>query len=177
MSERKKYTLEFKAAAVARVEAGEKPVDIQKELGLSNSMVSKWAREFKEHPAKWPKLNTGTSKYSPEVKAKAIARVRAGEKAAAVGRDMKLGNGMVSYWLKHDTAVAAGTINGNGHRTNGPGQASNGNGNGAVLDAIVFLKKAKKAIHNRAARGEGGLEDPVALLSMLALQTLMGGLE
>jgi len=174
---RKKYTAEFKAAAVARVEAGEKAADVHKALGLSNSMVTKWMRQAKENPPKKARGNTAPGKYTPEVRATAMARVRAGESQADVQRAMKLGKGMLSYWLRHDTAVAAGAVNGNGngHRTNGAAHA--GNGNGAVLDAIVFLKKAKKAIHNRAARGEGGLEDPVALLSMLALQTLMGGLE
>lgn len=174
MTTRKQYTPEFKAAAVARVEAGEKAVDVQKELGLSNSMVTKWAREFKKRPSSRPKAKGGgkPGKYSPEIRAKALARVRAGESQSAVQRDMKVGKGMVSYWVRHDKGVSAGAVDPNGHRTNGA--THNGNGNGAVLDAIVFLKKAKKAIRHAAVARPDGLDDPVYLYALLALKVLQG---
>ena len=156
---------EFKAAAVARVKAGEKPAQVGKELKLNGSMVAKWVREAKGKPAPKAKGGGKPGKYSAETKAMALARVRAGESQAAVQRDMKLGHGMVSYWVRHDKGAPVAHVNGNGA---GP--------SAAVLDAIVFLKRAKKEIHKRAARGEAGVDDPIALLSMLALSTLTGNL-
>ena len=172
------YAPEFKSGAVERVRAGETASAVGRDIAVNGSLVAKWVKQAKGKrvvKAKGkPKLRHGgiPGTYSEETKQRAMARVRAGETGAAVGRDMKIGNGMVSYWLKRDKTAAAHGLN--GHATNGAAQPGN---SGAVLDAIVFLKQAKKAIHKRTAKGQAGLEDPVALLSMLALQTLLGGLE
>jgi len=43
---RKKFTDEFKQATVERLRAGERAVDICKELGITSSMICAWRNKF-----------------------------------------------------------------------------------------------------------------------------------
>lgn len=169
MADRKNYTPEFKAMAVARARAGELQTDITKELGLTAGILSKWVNRTpaaKSKSAKETTRNGGKGNYTEGFKAKVLARVAKGESQADVTRALKLGNGVISYWQK----VAAKK------RGDAPAKA-NGAAHANIKDAIYFLKRAEKAALIRAkSTGKSPYEDDVGMNAAQALHALEGRL-
>lgn len=125
------YTGAFKAAAVEAVLRGSDIRAVADEMGVPEPNLHLWmdyarkglAEAADDAPKNEPAAAAATDKtsgdemaqarksrrpHSPEVRAKALAAVRAGKKAAQVGREMGIDKSVIRDWLnKADDVVAA----------------------------------------------------------------------
>ena len=161
-----RYTDEFKKAAVARLIAGERRVDLAKDLKVTKGALTTWKHEL-EGSKPTPKSKAamhGNKRYPESIRSKALKRVADGEKAVSIERSLKLNKGILSYWKRMQ--------NKNGHAAVLDFDESPKKKLSSVHDAIIFLKKAKKAMEKRGVAA--AFDDPVCQFAMLALNTLEG---
>lgn len=89
----RKFEPEFKAKAVARVQAGETAHTVAKELDLSPSLLRGWVAKAEGRI----KPKSTRKSYTDDFKHKVVQRVKS-EGVAAVSRALGLSSGMVSNW-------------------------------------------------------------------------------
>jgi len=88
------YTEEFRRKAVERVDAGEKTVDVAKDLDLSASLIRGWKQKIESG-----KGFEERKSYDAAFKRKAVARM-ANETREAVAKDLGLHPSMLYDWKK-----------------------------------------------------------------------------
>lgn len=175
---RRKFDDAFKTAIVARINAGEKVRAVASEIGVVNSVVSRWVVNSKKtgrptKPRGGDMHSKGKKKTAPMQKQgrayPAAFRSMALQRAERLGsvkkaaEDLNMHPSNLYSWIrdakraakskqKEESAHAAAGMNGNGYT-------------GAVKTVIAML---------RGVRGKIDLSDPVHLTAMLALSTLEG---
>jgi transposase-like protein len=166
---RKEYSEAFQRAAVARVHRGEGVQKVCDSLGIHNSMLYSWRSKFAKGPKK-PAKKTGAARqgqFSDEAKRQAVERLNAGETSSALGRELGVSYGTVSFWrdsFAKKSAKAAGKSAGAGASlTVHP----------AVRDAVTYLKHVKTDMY--ALLGTGVIKefDEYHLNTLAALKRLL----
>jgi transposase-like protein len=144
----KTYTEEFKKAAIARVAAGEMRKAVATDLKIASSLITSWRNKIEGTKKK----KTGARKYDPAVRAKAMTRIAAGEKASEIARQLKIPPSIIHYWKKSEAKqeIPKKKANGAAHETD----------KRDVRDAMVFFNKALKLAKQK---GMDPLKDSVIL--------------
>lgn len=161
---KKSYTDEFKRDAVEQYFAPNAVrKDVLKKLGIHHSMVNRWRSLHKDVTARKYKS------YTDEFRRDAVARANAGEPINKLCDDLKIHSAMLYKWrskLAKQDAVKPGR---------GPQKSLKiGGGNSVQMEAIVYLRNAKKAMTKQIGAGKATLDDPVYSWCLLALNTLEG---
>jgi transposase-like protein len=138
-SGRKSYSEPFQRAAVARLKKGEGAQVIAEDLKIHNSMLYGWRDKFAGKKAtKGP-----VERHTDEFKRAAVKRVRAGETAEAVSRDLDVSSSGLHYWLNSKKFKSA-KPNGLGvPLAKGAALPRYVAASTAVRDAITYLKHVK----------------------------------
>lgn len=163
----KKWAPDTKAAAVARVDAGESQGVVAKDLGISSGMMSNWVSAAKGKKPKPNKMKRQAKvlrrTFSDKFRAQAVKLANKGKTYGQISKQIGVVPSVIANWHKKSKS--------NGAEERKPAQAVN------IKDALYFLKRAEKAVNARAAGGgESPFRDPVAMNAMQALLALEGRL-
>jgi len=165
---RKSYTDEFKLDAIEQIDKAEVKKVVLKKLGIHDSMVDRWRAQLIDNPK--PKKPKSPARLTSDAdKQKAVARLRRGDKAKEIATDFGCNVSTLYAWaaaLKESAPKPKGR---------GPQKELKiGGGNSKSMEAIVYLRNAKKAMTKQIAAGKATLDDPVYSWCLLALNTLEG---
>jgi transposase-like protein len=171
---RRTFTAAQKIAAVKRVIGGERVIDVLASLGVSNSVMQRWRKQFTEQTRKGAsragKPRIATKHISHPDKIAAVIRLESGERAVDIANSIGVSRSAVDNWrtlLRREArqAMKAGA-NGNA-KTMSNGEAPTINESARIKHAIALLRPlAEKQVVN--------WRDPFHLRTMHALAILEG---
>jgi transposase-like protein len=167
---RKEYSEAFQRAAVARVHRGEGVQKVCDSLGIHNSMLYNWRDKFAKNPKKAAKKTSPPVRqghFSDEAKREAVERLSAGETSSALGRELGISAGTVSFWrdsFAKKNAKAAGKSAGAGASLTA---------HPAVRDAVTYLKHVKTDMYALLQSGVIKEFDEYHLNTLAALKRLL----
>lgn len=172
---RKVYSEAFQRAAVARVLKGESAPQVAEQLKIHNSMLYHWRKKFAQPQKAAKGKKTIATRYPDEFKRAAVDRVRAGETAESVSRDLGISSSGIHYWVnskkfKGAKPNALGVAFGKGGGTPDPAHLT------AILvavrDAATYLKHVKADMYALLDRGEIKEFEEYHLNTLAALKRL-----
>lgn len=199
MSERNKYSSEFKAEAVRRFREakakGESVRAVSKELNITESLLYLWARQqpagarsatgIVARPAA-AKGSTPTTvampskggrhgnRYPPEFKQKCLDLMASGMKPKDVAAQMGVETSSLYQWRNKEpgenaSPPAAATVTPAGQLVP---VATGASLNGLLRDVLIYLRHAEEDLMDRIRAGKLARPDSAHLLTLLALEEL-----
>lgn len=173
----RRFSEEQKLAAVHRVVIGEESqAAVLREVGCNSSTMSQWVRQYgrqvqRKHlaasepapkassePATAPpaiERRSNRTGIAPEIKAATLARLRNGEPASALARELNVNTGTIYYWRsngwrgKSKSGAAPAALTPSRGFVDTSVEASYARLKAAAEEAIICLEKAEKMIHER----------------------------